>query len=59
VDTDAIPPTTPDGSEDQLTTTAVFSENVVAPAEPVVEEPDEPVAHRFGIRRAPERNVGG
>ena len=38
---------------------AVFSENVVAPVEPVVEEAPEPAEHRFGLRRAPERNVGG
>jgi hypothetical protein len=38
---------------------AVFSENVVASVEPVVEEAAEPVEHRFGLRREAERNVGG
>jgi hypothetical protein len=37
---------------------AVFSENVVASVEPVVDEEKEPAEHRFGLRRA-ERNVGG
>jgi len=52
-------PTTPDSSEDERIPTAAFSENVVAPVEPLGEDDAEPAEHRFGLRRAPERNVGG
>jgi hypothetical protein len=38
---------------------AVFSENVVAPVEPLVEEAPEPEQQSFGLRRTTERNVGG
>jgi len=49
----------PRDPEDADAQPAVFNENVVAPVEPLGEDDAEPAEHRFGLRRAPERNVGG
>jgi hypothetical protein len=49
-------PRTPEDAEAAAT---VLSDNVVAPVEPVMEETAEAPVRLSGLRRAPERNVGG